>query len=113
MIEGITILSQNDILTNKYNLIVCFIVIAIGVFVTVLSGQGDGSVLKAFGLLCGIAIVIVFFILALQMKPTGKYEYKVLISEEVKLGDFEKKYEIINKDGQIYTIQEKETEDKK
>jgi hypothetical protein len=107
MIEGITILSQNDILTNKYNLIVCFILIAIGAFVAVFSAQGDVSVLKVFGLTCGLAIITVFFILALQMKPTGEYEYKVLISKEVNFEEFNDKYEVINQEGKIYTIQEK------
>lgn len=39
---------------------------------------------------------------------TGKYTYKVTISDEVNFVEFNDKYEIIDQDGLIYTIKEKE-----
>jgi hypothetical protein len=38
---------------------------------------------------------------------TGKYEYKVTISNEVSLIEFNEKYEILVKDGDLYTIKDK------
>lgn len=38
------------------------------------------------------------------------YEYKVLIDDSVSLAELNEKYEIINREGAIYTIVEKETE---
>lgn len=39
---------------------------------------------------------------------TKEYTYKVTISDEVNFVEFNNKYEIIDKDGLIYTIKEKE-----
>ena len=65
-----------------------------------------GTVFTIFGIvlffidwLCGIIITV----------PTGKYEYKVTISDEVNFVEFNNKYEIIDQDGLIYTIKEKES----
>lgn len=42
-------------------------------------------------------------------RPT-KYatEYKVIISDEVSMNEFNKKYEIINQEGRIFTVRERE-----
>lgn len=40
--------------------------------------------------------------------PTGKYEYQVTISEDVKMTDFLEKYEIVEQNDKIYTVIEKE-----
>lgn len=44
-----------------------------------------------------------------EQKPT-EYEahYKVTISDEVSMNEFTEKYEIIDQDGKIYTIRERE-----
>lgn len=47
--------------------------------------------------------------MAFVENPTGKYTYKVTISDEVNFVDFNNKYEIIEQDGLIYTIKEKES----
>lgn len=41
--------------------------------------------------------------------PTGyETQYKVTISDEVQLNEFNEKYEIIEQDGKIYTVRERE-----
>lgn len=35
-------------------------------------------------------------------------EYKVIISDEVSMNEFNKKYEIINQEGRIFTVRERE-----
>lgn len=44
----------------------------------------------------------------LSIHPTGKYEYKVTITDEVSLNEFYEKYEITDQEGKIYTIRIKE-----
>lgn len=39
--------------------------------------------------------------------PTGKYEYQVIINENVKLNEFLESYVIIKQEGKIYTVVEK------
>lgn len=58
---------------------------------------------------CFILFVIGMFCMAFVTKGTGKYEYKVTISDEVNFVEFNNKYEIIDQDGLIYTIKEKES----
>lgn len=42
---------------------------------------------------------------------TGEYiKYKVTVSEEVSLSSFNDKYEIIDQEGKIYTVKEKDVE---
>ena len=40
--------------------------------------------------------------------PTGKYDYQVTIDDSVLMVEFTEKYEIVEINGKIYTIREKE-----
>lgn len=40
-------------------------------------------------------------------EPTGTYKYDCLISEDVSMTEFYEKYEVIEVNGQIWTIKEK------
>ena len=57
-----------------------------------------------FGIIFGIQLGIIF------ETETGEVDttYKVTISEEVSLNDFMEKYEIIDQEGKIYTVRERE-----
>ena len=46
----------------------------------------------------------------IQSSPSDIKEYQVTIDESVSMVDFTSKYDIIRVDGEIYTIQEKESE---
>lgn len=41
-------------------------------------------------------------------EPNGKYEYKVLFDDSVSISQVLEKYEIVNQEGLIYTITERE-----
>lgn len=63
----------------------------------------------------GIILFIVIFIVAGtifgfgESKPTYYIPtYKVAISDEVSMNDFMEKYEILEQDGKIYTVKERE-----
>lgn len=55
-----------------------------------------------------IGFLIFAICISFVENPTGKYTYKVTISDEVNFVEFDNKYEIIDQDGLIYTISEKE-----
>ena len=117
MMDGITVLSQSEITTKPcwiwIFLFVSLFVIILGVVLATICasfnkkiGTKLGTVFTIFGIvlffidwLCGIIITV----------PTGKYTYKVTISDEVNFVEFNNKYEIIDQDGLIYTIKEKES----
>ena len=87
------------------------IVTIIGCFIGLLVSLSDrnfeglvvGCILGAiFGVLLGIG-------LGTDGLPT-EYEtrYKVIISDEISMNDFLERYEIIDQEGKIYTVREKE-----
>lgn len=69
-----------------------------------IAGVIAGSVL---GVLCGIILGVA---LGAECSIPTEYEmqYKVIISDEVSMNDFLARYEIIDQEGKIYTVREKE-----
>lgn len=60
------------------------------------------ALLSSFTML-GVALNVKNF-----KEPTDKYEYQVTIDESVSMIEFYERYEIINVEGEIYTIREKD-----
>lgn len=113
MIQGIEILSQEPIMAGNTALAVtlCISIIVICVIVSVVLAVYTGE--ELWGLLAALGVFLGIVIGALTdcvftVKPTGKYEYKVTIDDTVPLSEFYEKYEIIEQDGKIFTIREKE-----
>lgn len=114
MLEGITIL--NEFTANIFNcdvfIIVFFIIALIGsiifFIVTIVSEEDawlSGIILSVLiGLIIGAGCGSCFF-------ANEETQYKVLISEEVSMTEFNERYEIIDQEGQIFTIREKEMDE--
>lgn len=108
MIEGIEVLSTSEIyaVSNISLALAIFFLVAM-----VLSVIG-ASVFKKLRRVIMIIIAIICFCGAIynstNTKPTGKYEYKVTVNDNVSFNDFHNKYEIINIEEKIYTIKERE-----
>lgn len=66
------------------------------------------------GILVGLFISTLFVVfaekteIAYDKNNIESYKYQVVISDEVKFNEFNDKYEIIEQNGNIYTIQEKD-----
>lgn len=66
------------------------------------------------GIFIGLFIGVLFVVfsekteIAYDKNNIESYKYQVVISDEVKFNEFNKKYEIIEQDGSIYTVQEKD-----
>ena len=113
---GIEILNTEVIVTETggFDVTACIITIffcaLIGFIIGLTTSLKDYS--PILGLILGILIGLIFGALvgiALQ-KPIIKNEevvYKVIISDEVSFNEFYKKYEILQKEGKIYTITER------
>lgn len=110
--EGITILSQNldyagRILGGVFTLIFGGMFV-LGAFLFCLSIKEKayplsilfGVFLIICGLVSGLGIASIF------AKPTT--QYKVTIDKKVSLKEFNEKYEIVDQDGEIYTIVERD-----
>ena len=110
MMEGSTVLSENELMVvpNWVGIIVLvgMIIMLISLIVIVkMSNIYFSVILCVIGIV--LAIVGIFGNLTIR-KSTGEYEYRVTISDEVSLVEFNEKYEIINQEGLIYTIRKKE-----
>lgn len=44
-------------------------------------------------------------------KPTGRYEYKATISDEASFNKVISRFDIIEQDGELYILQDKEAEE--
>lgn len=116
MLEGIEILAQTEIMKPASWI---WIVIAAGltllaigvVFITIGSLILDDAFIASGGIMIICSVVILFVSIPLSeicQKPTGRYEYKVTIGENISFTELYEKYEVIGQDGKIWTIRDKE-----
>ena len=106
--NGVEILSTTE-LTSWYGWtfeVTFFITIVVCVVVSILARNivCGGMVGLAAFLLCAI----VFGGFGVGKYETGEYEYKVTIDDSVSMNEFLDKYEILDQEGKIYTVREKE-----
>lgn len=79
-----------------------------GIFASILSDDWGNM---GIGILAGIMIGLVFGTgVGLGEGMLTKYEthYKVIISDEVSMNDFLERYEIMDQEGKIYTVRERD-----
>ena len=111
--EGITVLYQEPIFKTIYaneNIM--------NIFVLLFLFMIFGALIS--GLCLSLKGTIIFFVLALitffpisvlnstSTKELDHYEYKVTIDDSIPMKEFLSKYEIINQEGEIFTIVERE-----
>lgn len=109
MIEGIEILSQE--VCNELQLvplILCTMIFSlIGTFIDLFNDFSHGIIGAVLGCILGLFIYAIIFD---AIMPEKYIKYKVTISEDVSMTEFNERYEIIDVDGKIYTIKEKNDE---
>lgn len=106
MIDGVEILSQS--VYTEFNEIAFFacvlLCLSIGFIIDLCNDLTDGFLGIIVG--CLVGMFAYFFIFECAF-PEKYIKYKVTISEEVSMTEFYELYEIIDVDGAIYTIREK------
>lgn len=107
--KGVEILSQSEeILSNGWSLLF-LIIIMIGI-VSAMFGLMIGAYIygdyKQRIILCLISLIM--FVSAYNIKLDTYTEYQVIISDEANMKNFTDKYDIIETNGKIYTVIEKE-----
>ena len=115
MMEGITVLYQEPIYKIIYvnedilNLLMyILIVMIVGVIISAICFELKGFIYCA---ILSFATIFAMGILDSYSTTTKKieyYEYKVTIDDSVPMKEFLSKYEIINQEGEIFTIVERE-----
>ena len=112
---GVEVLATEEVVTewgfNWSGFVLTFIVvILVSALVFACKSETIKELLQATGILGGIAGLLVGFIVGKGAEIPVEYEthYKVTISDEVPLNEFLERYEIVDQEGQIYTIRELE-----
>ena len=121
MIEGVIVLNQITEYKEVSGIvwILLCLIMAVGGFAIIvgfleMSDDFYYSV-RIIKLIVGIVLLILGVIGSVYAKkieeqPTGKYQYQVAIDDTVVMSEFYDKYEVIEVEGKIYTIREKESE---
>lgn len=113
---GVEILATEEVGINfVFNLtafwIAAGVTFGICLIIGFIAGLTDGWSCFGICVVLGIIFSSIFGAIAGagEQKPT-EYEthYKVIISDEVSMNEFSEKYEIIDQDGKIYTIRERD-----
>lgn len=110
MIEGIDILKKTrlyDFSTASWVSMIIFVLLGV-TFLILFSMLYTSKYESLFLVLGAISILCAFIIPLLLIKPIdNKFEYKVIIDDSVSINELYDKYNIIEKEGKIYTIQDK------
>ena len=116
MLEGIKVLNKTEIMAVPEWVyivgLICIVLIVVGMVFAFVSLSVDK--IKTWIPLSIVIVGWVGFMFCnalddnLTIKPTGKYEYQVTIDESVSMTEFYEKYEIVEVNGKIFTIIEKE-----
>ena len=115
MIEGIEILSQEPIMECTYLGLRIFIIgllfsLIVGVLLEVFYFL-DGSGFLIMG--CGMVLFLLSGVLidANYVIPTGKYEYKIIVDDNVSMAEFYEHYKVVDQEGKIFIVREKDDVD--
>lgn len=115
VIDGIEILSQEPIMGRTYLGFIIFIVgvalsLVIGILLEIFylkDGLGFLIIVMGLGVFCMIGMVVE----NIYLIPTNRYEYKVTITDDVSFNELYEHYEIVDQEGKIFIIREKENID--
>ena len=109
--KGIEILTKEPILELSKTLsIICMILFAVFIislicmFIFILEGYRKHIIIFAIISLVSLSSTL---IIQSYTKPTGRYKYKVTIDKSVSITEVYEKYNIIEQDGKIWTIEDK------
>ena len=109
--KGIEILTKEPILELSKTLsIICMILFAVFIislicmFIFILEGYRKHIIIFAIISLASLSSTL---IIQSYSKPTGRYKYKVTIDKSVSMIEVYEKYNVIEQDGKIWTIEDK------
>lgn len=118
MLEGIDVLNKT-MTTDTCGWAFVIMAICVSVLIVSLIGFIICAGLDAFGIanICfWVLIASVFATLLVAMinpqTATGRYRYEVTIDDSVSFLDLQEKYDVVEQNGRIWTIEDKEVEKK-
>ena len=114
MIEGIEVLNKAPIMepfTNSLGGIALLLFAVFFIVTLVLFANRPDSLIAVISIIITIMLLVPSILLYEPQKETGRYEYQCIISDKVLFVDMYEKYEVVSKNGELWTIRDKEVED--
>ena len=115
MIEGIEVLNKVPIMkptpVADFVTITSAIIIVFAVVIIICGAAFYNNWIIGFGVCLILCSIIAIAIYGRKEMETGRYEYQCTISNDVLFMDMYEKYEVASKDGELWTIRDKEVED--
>ena len=108
--EGVRILNEISSKDNIY-LFIMFLGVILSIYFvvrTIIDFNRKGRIILIICIILSILLVIIIAIGNFFSPP----QYEAIIDDNVKISEFEEKYKIIEKRGDIYVIEEIESDDK-
>ena len=107
--EGVRILNEISPISVSIGILLVFFALGIASLfsVFIIFDKGDRVVPILISLIPIVISIILFFV-----EYTSPIQYEAIIDDNVKISEFEEKYKIIEKRGDIYVIEEIESNDK-
>lgn len=115
--EGVEILSTTEVVAEYiYNywltgFVWIGVVIVCGIVGYIIADYGDKFVATLIGFLIGALVGLfayLMFMLGTSKPIAYETQYKVTVSDEVSMNEFLDKYEILDQEGKIYTVRERD-----
>ena len=115
MIDGITVLSQQTVNEDylSMGILVCAMCTFMGLLFLLLAISARNMYLNGPAVLSGIVFAvcillgILFLCIGITNRNENHVEYKVILDDDVSYNEFISRYEMVDQDGKIYTIKEK------
>ena len=108
IIDGITILSESTYWRSDSNLFPIFIIIAITFTMLSIFAALDRYLFHSILFVIIFIISIICTIVSWEKTKYEVTEYKIIISDNVKFNEFNDRYIIVEQEGKIYKIRERD-----
>lgn len=113
MIEGIEVLNKVPIMKltplADFVSIISAIIIVFAVIIIICGAAFYDNWIIGFGVCLILCSIIAIAIYGRKEIETGRYEYQCTISDNISFMDMYEKYEVVSKDGELWTIMDKES----
>lgn len=107
---GVDILNQTMIMeTPNWYVLFTLMLLSVGFILFAVSLCFDKLICFISGIICFISL---FVLIAIDYEePIGRYRYEVTITEEASMIDIHERYDVIEKRGQIWVLEDKKVEE--
>lgn len=112
MIEGITVLNKELIMTTPSVLtVIALVSVIIGIVSFCVVINSHNNIVSIIGSILFVLSIVGFSLGLIIEEPTDRYKYECTIDESVSIQDIYDRYEVVEQRGEIWVLEDKIKED--